>query len=224
MASVRQLAETEQGMEIPPVVYRLRRSDLVRYAGVTGDLNPIHFSDAAVRALGLDDVVAHGLLSMGLGGSYVTEWVGDPTAVLDYSVRFTSPVYVPAWSLTVSPSFASFIAAWMLLKSAGPSSSTVIILAPAVAIRDVASSNAAKQALKLFSCLIFGSSIFALTAQFYQMEDRKSNKFLFLCAFLICSAFMPAKGSRAKNSVAKMRLRALDTGCGRMTENAGGFS
>jgi acyl dehydratase len=83
------------GTELPVRTYALTRSDLVQYAGVTGDPNPIHWSDSVCQEVGLKDVVAHGMLSMGLGATYITSWLGDPSAVLEYSVRFTSPVYVP---------------------------------------------------------------------------------------------------------------------------------
>ncbi|MFD3508970.1 fused (3R)-hydroxyacyl-ACP dehydratase subunits HadA/HadB [Nocardia sp. NPDC058666] len=82
------------GDELPGRVARLTRGDLVNYAGVSGDANPIHWSDEVVRLVGLDNVVAHGMLTMGLGGGFVSSWLGDPGSVLDYSVRFTSPVYV----------------------------------------------------------------------------------------------------------------------------------
>ncbi|MFF2557736.1 fused (3R)-hydroxyacyl-ACP dehydratase subunits HadA/HadB [Nocardia sp. NPDC058058] len=76
-------------------VVRLTRGDLVNYAGVSGDANPIHWSDEVVKLVGLENVVAHGMLTMGLGGGFVTSWLGDPGAVKEYNVRFTSPVYVP---------------------------------------------------------------------------------------------------------------------------------
>ncbi|RBO90796.1 acyl dehydratase [Nocardia puris] len=82
------------GDELPPRVVRLTRGDLVNYAGVSGDANPIHWSDEVVKLVGLDNVVAHGMLTMGLGGGFVTSWLGDPGAVKEYNVRFTSPVYV----------------------------------------------------------------------------------------------------------------------------------
>lgn len=86
------------GEELPARTVRLTRGDLVNYAGVSGDANPIHWSDEVVRLVGLDDVVAHGMLTMGLGGGFVTSWLGDPGAVKEYNVRFTSPVYVGAES------------------------------------------------------------------------------------------------------------------------------
>lgn len=84
------------GDELPPRTVRLTRGDLVNYAGVSGDANPIHWSDEIVKLVGLDNVVAHGMLTMGLGGGFVTSWLGDPGAVKEYNVRFTSPVYVGA--------------------------------------------------------------------------------------------------------------------------------
>nr|WP_304598381.1 fused (3R)-hydroxyacyl-ACP dehydratase subunits HadA/HadB [Nocardia sp. MDA0666] len=82
------------GDELPARTVRLTRGDLVNYAGVSGDANPIHWSDEVVALAGLDNVVAHGMLTMGLGGGFVTSWLGDPGAVKEYNVRFTSPVYV----------------------------------------------------------------------------------------------------------------------------------
>lgn len=84
-----------EGAELPPLSVRLNRTDLVRYAGATGDLNPIHWSDRVAEAVGLPGVVAHGMLTMALGGRLVTSWLGDPGAVLSYQVRFTRPVPVP---------------------------------------------------------------------------------------------------------------------------------
>ncbi|MGL4305925.1 MAG: (3R)-hydroxyacyl-ACP dehydratase subunit HadB [Mycobacteriaceae bacterium] len=83
------------GEELPTRIFTLTRGDLVNYAGVSGDPNPIHWSDYMVEVVGLPGVVAHGMLTMGLGAGYVTDWIDDPGAVLEYYVRFTSPVYVP---------------------------------------------------------------------------------------------------------------------------------
>ncbi|MFE9577945.1 fused (3R)-hydroxyacyl-ACP dehydratase subunits HadA/HadB [Nocardia sp. NPDC006044] len=76
------------GLELPVRSMPLSRGDLVNYAGVSGDSNPIHFSDVVARSAGLPDVVAHGLLTMGLGAGYLTSWLGDPVAVTNYGVRF----------------------------------------------------------------------------------------------------------------------------------------
>lgn len=84
------------GQELDAKRYLLTRGNLVNYAGVAGDPNPIHYSDHVVKAAGMDDVVAHGMQTMGLGASYISLFVGDPAAFCEYNVRFTSPVYVPA--------------------------------------------------------------------------------------------------------------------------------
>lgn len=73
----------------------LDRDRLVRYAGASGDFNPIHYSDTAATRAGLPGVVAHGMLTMGAAVALVADWAGDPAAVVDYRVRFTRPVPVP---------------------------------------------------------------------------------------------------------------------------------
>ncbi len=85
------------GQELPAKRFLVTRGNLTNYAGVAGDPNPIHFSDHVISAAdGLGDVVAHGMQTMGLGATYVTEFIGDPAAFCEYNVRFTSPLYVPA--------------------------------------------------------------------------------------------------------------------------------
>ncbi|MFW0786090.1 fused (3R)-hydroxyacyl-ACP dehydratase subunits HadA/HadB [Gordonia sp. CPCC 206044] len=84
------------GQELPAKRFLLTRGNLTNYAGVAGDPNPIHFSDHLVTAAGMDGVVAHGMQTMGLGASFISEFIGDPAAFCEYNVRFTSPVYVPA--------------------------------------------------------------------------------------------------------------------------------
>ena len=71
------------------------RARLVRYAGASGDFNPIHYNDRFATAVGLPGVIAHGMLTMGLAGSAVVDWAGDPGAVAEYGVRFTRPIEVP---------------------------------------------------------------------------------------------------------------------------------
>jgi acyl dehydratase len=88
-------ADVAEGTELPPLSVPLSRTDLVRYAGASGDLNPIHWNDRVAESVGLPGVVAHGMLTMALGGRLVTDWVGDPGAVLAYQARFTRPVPVP---------------------------------------------------------------------------------------------------------------------------------
>jgi acyl dehydratase len=82
-------------MDLPAKVYRITRADLVRYAGASGDFNPIHWSDRIATSVGLPGVIAHGMFTMALVGRAVTEWAGAPDAVVDYGVRFTRPVVVP---------------------------------------------------------------------------------------------------------------------------------
>jgi len=87
--------EFVEGDELPPLSVPLTRTDLVRYAGASGDFNPIHWSERVAAGVGLPGVVAHGMLTMALGARLVTEWLGDPGAVLSYQARFTRPVPVP---------------------------------------------------------------------------------------------------------------------------------
>jgi acyl dehydratase len=88
-------ADVAEGDELPPLQVRVTRADLVRYAGASGDFNPIHWSDRAAREAGLPGVVAHGMLTMALATRLVTDWAGNPGAVVDCSVRFTRPIVVP---------------------------------------------------------------------------------------------------------------------------------
>jgi acyl dehydratase len=93
--ALREFSSVNKGDQLPERVIALTRQDLVNYAGVSGDLNPIHWDDDIAQQVGLDTVIAHGMLTMGLGGSYVTSWIGDPGAVTEYNVRFTAMVPVP---------------------------------------------------------------------------------------------------------------------------------
>jgi acyl dehydratase len=86
---------TAVGDELPPLSLRVTRADLVRYAGASGDFNPIHWNDRVATGVGLPGVIAHGMLTMALAGRLVTAWAGDPGAVRSYGVRFTRPVVVP---------------------------------------------------------------------------------------------------------------------------------
>ncbi|MES2170625.1 MAG: MaoC/PaaZ C-terminal domain-containing protein [Actinomycetota bacterium] len=74
----------------------LTRDSLVRYAGASGDFNPIHYRDDVAQSVGLSGVLAHGMLTMGFAVQPVVDWAGDPGKVLDYQVRFTRPVPVDA--------------------------------------------------------------------------------------------------------------------------------
>ena len=88
-------ASSSVGTELPPQSFDLRRVDLVRYAGASGDFNPIHWNHRVATSVGLPDVIAHGMLTMATAARIVTDWVGDPGVVVEYGVRFTRPVPVP---------------------------------------------------------------------------------------------------------------------------------
>src|SRR4051794_16920567 len=88
-------ASTAKGDELEPTTVRVTRADLVRYAGASGDFNPIHWSDRFATGVGLPGVIAHGMLTMALAGRFVTAWAGDPAAVRGLTARFTRPVVVP---------------------------------------------------------------------------------------------------------------------------------
>jgi acyl dehydratase len=93
--SVIGMADLTVGAQIPEVRVTPDKYLTARYAGASGDFNPIHWNDRVAESVGLPGVVAHGMLTMALGGRLVTEWVGDPGAVLSYQARFTRPVPVP---------------------------------------------------------------------------------------------------------------------------------
>ena len=83
------------GEELTPLDVDVTRAMLVRYAGASGDFNPIHWSDRAAARLDLPSVIAHGMLTMARALRIVTDWAGDPGRVVGYFVRFTKPVPVP---------------------------------------------------------------------------------------------------------------------------------
>jgi acyl dehydratase len=87
--------DVQVGDELPARSYPITRLDLVRYAGASGDFNVIHWNQRIATSVGLPDVIAHGMLTMATAARLVTEWAGDPGAVVEYGVRFTKPVVVP---------------------------------------------------------------------------------------------------------------------------------
>ncbi|MDH2429941.1 MaoC family dehydratase [Sphaerisporangium sp. TRM90804] len=95
MTSTVKYDQIEVGHEIPAVDYPVHRVNLVMYAGASGDFNPIHWNERHAQAVGLPDVIAHGMFTMAQAGRFVTDWAGDPGAVVDYGVRFSSMVVVP---------------------------------------------------------------------------------------------------------------------------------
>ncbi|MEU0543610.1 fused (3R)-hydroxyacyl-ACP dehydratase subunits HadA/HadB [Nocardia sp. NPDC005978] len=90
--------EVGVGDELPARTVRLTRGDLVNYAGVSGDVNPIHWHDGVATLAGLPDVIAHGMLTMGLGAGFVTGWLGDPGAMTRYGVRLSNYTVIEAGS------------------------------------------------------------------------------------------------------------------------------
>ena len=88
------IGSLELGQEIGSKDFHLTRDSLVRYAGASGDFNPIHYRDDFAAAVGLPGVLAHGMLTMGVAVQVAVDWVGDAGKVIDYGVRFTKPVVV----------------------------------------------------------------------------------------------------------------------------------
>ncbi|GAA2716000.1 MULTISPECIES: MaoC family dehydratase [Streptomyces] len=95
MAAAVSYDEVEVGTELPAQSFPVTRATLVRYAGASGDFNPIHWNEKFAKEVGLPDVIAHGMWTMAEAVRVVTDWVGDPGALVDYGVRFTKPVVVP---------------------------------------------------------------------------------------------------------------------------------
>jgi acyl dehydratase len=88
-------ADVEKGTELPARSFSVTRLDLVKYAGASGDFNPIHWNERVARTVGLPNVIAHGMFTMAQAGKFVTEWAGDPGAIVDFGVRFSAMVPVP---------------------------------------------------------------------------------------------------------------------------------
>lgn len=88
------IADLAVGTEIGSRTLEITRADLVKYAGASGDFNPIHWNDRFARDVELPGVIAHGMFTMGAAVQLVTDWIGDPGAVVSYGTRFTKPVPV----------------------------------------------------------------------------------------------------------------------------------
>jgi len=95
MAAVVNYADVEVGTELPSQSFSIQRINLVMYAGASGDFNVIHWNERIATAVGLPNVIAHGMLTMAEAARVVTDWLGDPGALVDYGVRMTRPVVVP---------------------------------------------------------------------------------------------------------------------------------
>jgi acyl dehydratase len=88
-------ADVEAGTELPVVSYPVTRLSLVKYCGASGDFNVIHWNERIAKAVGLPDVIAHGMFTMAQAGRFVTDWAGPQAAVVEFGVRFSSMVVVP---------------------------------------------------------------------------------------------------------------------------------
>lgn len=95
MGGVLTVADVDAGHSIPSKTIHVERATLVQYAGASLDRNPIHWDERFAKKVGLPDVIAHGMFTMGSAVTAVTEWAGDAGRVVEYSVRFTKPVVVP---------------------------------------------------------------------------------------------------------------------------------
>lgn len=89
-------ASLQVGDIVSDTVLHFTRDTLVRYAGASGDFNPIHYRDDVAQSVGLEGVLAHGMLTMAAVASPVVDWVGANGFISDYQVRFTKPVFVDA--------------------------------------------------------------------------------------------------------------------------------
>lgn len=88
-------ADVQAGTELPVVSYPVSRLSLVKYCGASGDFNVIHWNERIAKAVGLPDVIAHGMFTMAQAGRFVTDWAGPQATVVEFGVRFSSMVVVP---------------------------------------------------------------------------------------------------------------------------------
>jgi acyl dehydratase len=87
--------DVQVGTEVPAQTFQVQRVNLIQYCGASGDFNVIHWNERVATSVGLPNVIAHGMFTMAEAGRVVTDWAGDPGAVVEYGVRFSSPVAVP---------------------------------------------------------------------------------------------------------------------------------
>ena len=93
--SARRFAEVSVGEALPALTVHVDRARLVQYAGASLDRNRIHWDERFAVSVGLPDVIAHGMFTMGSSIEIVSAWVGDAGRVVECSTRFTKPVVVP---------------------------------------------------------------------------------------------------------------------------------
>jgi acyl dehydratase len=95
MAATVSYDDVEVGQQLPAQTFTVQRANLVMYAGASGDFNVIHWNERVATSVGLPNVIAHGMFTMAEAGRVITDWAGDPGAVVEYGVRFSAPVPVP---------------------------------------------------------------------------------------------------------------------------------
>ena len=95
MSAAIKYSDVEVGFELPKIIHNYQRQDLVKYAQASGDHNKIHLDEDFAKSVGLPDIIAHGMLTMGVASRVVTNWVKDINAIKSFSVKFSAPVVVP---------------------------------------------------------------------------------------------------------------------------------
>lgn len=93
--AVLSVSDVEVGQALPPLAIHISRESLVRYTGASLDRNRIHWDERFATSVGLPDVIAHGMFTMGSVINIVSDWVGDAGRIVEYGTRFTKPVVVP---------------------------------------------------------------------------------------------------------------------------------
>jgi len=127
----------EVGTQIPERIFKINRALLKQYADASGDQNPIHQDETFAVNVGLPNVIAHGMLTMGLVGQYVSDWAGGSSQVKEYSARFTKPVIVPEGvdvDLTVNGNVAEILEDGRIRLDLSATSAGVKVLGMARAI------------------------------------------------------------------------------------------
>ena len=125
------------GTQIPERIFWVDRELLKNYADASGDQNPIHQDETFAINVGLPNVIAHGMLTMGLVGTYVADWAGGSANVREFSARFTKPVIVPEGEkvdLTVNGSVAEVLADGVIRLELSATSAAVKVLGMAKAV------------------------------------------------------------------------------------------
>ena len=126
-----------QAQEFSKKIYKVNRAALIAYANASGDQNPIHQNEEFAKSVGLPNVIAHGMLTMGLVAQYVADWAGGSAQVKEYSARFTKPVIVPAnetVDLTVSAKVSEVLPDGSLRLDLNATSAGVKVLGMARAV------------------------------------------------------------------------------------------